>query len=102
MNPKPTRPPDAEVARSSSDQPRPDDEPGDQGERREEGGQPEQRAQHKAREEQHPWLHGFLRPAAQDAPSVRPRVIALKARTPPHYRQMVATNGSLATKGSRW
>ena len=83
----------AEIARPSADQPRPDDEPGDQRDRREEEGQPEQGAQHKTREEQHPWSHHFPRPAADDSASVRPGPGAVKAVAAPHDRQMVATTG---------
>jgi hypothetical protein len=81
----------AEKARPAADQPRPDGEPGDERDRREEEGQSEQRAQHEACEEQRLWSHDFPHPAAVDRVSVRSRMIAVKAKTAPHDRQIVTS-----------
>ena len=68
----------AEVARSSSDQPRPDDEPGDHRERRKQKGKPEQRAKHETREQHGPGLHQAHLPLGDHLPSVRALATAVK------------------------
>ena len=68
----------AEVARSSSDQPRPDDEPGDHRERRKQKGKPEQRAKHETREQHGPGLHQAHLPLGDHPPSVRAMATAVK------------------------
>ena len=67
-----------EVARSSSDQPRPDDEPGDHRERRKQKGKPEQRAKHETREQHGPGLHQAHLPLGDHPPSVRAMAAAVK------------------------
>ena len=68
----------AEVARSSSDEPRPDDEPGDHRERREQEGKPEQRAKHETREQHGPGLHQAHLPLGDHPPSVRAMATTVK------------------------
>jgi hypothetical protein len=68
----------AEVARSSPDQPRPDDEPGDHRERREQEGKPKQHAKHETREQQGPGLHLSHLPLGDHLPSVRAMATAVK------------------------
>jgi hypothetical protein len=68
----------AEVARSASDQPRPDDEPGDHRERRKQEGKPEQRAKHETREQHGPGPHLSDLPLRDHVPSVRAKATAVK------------------------